>query len=565
MPTIGNSLSDLSSGFGASQIIAPGQTRPLERGEQRSPSLDHWEFVHIAVMPEQAIIGSGIIVCSASSRQKCELSKLRIAFGPSPRVKYFQACESCCRELMPHFPDEGPKPVTAHALRVALFVHAFFPEHIYGTESYTLALARQLQALGHSPVVITAVSPGEPPQMSEVERYTVGDIPVLRIDRNLSPPRNAREEYDMPALAPLLERLLREIRPDVAHVCHLGNFSVVLPQVTEALGIPTFATLTDFFNLCLNSLLQLPDGGLCAGPDARRLNCMTCGILMRRSERPSPFWAALAHPAVHHLAALAGTRLAPLLPPPLGTDARAVIRRPKAFTAAMGRYQAAIAPTRYLKDTFEANGVTLPLVHSAFGIDIDRRPKPPAGDRPVRFGFIGQILMHKGPHLLLQALRLLPVDAFTLDIWGSDKLYPDYARDLRSVAGSMPVTFNAPFAEHRMAEVLSQVDVLVLPSTWFENGPLTLLKALATHTPVVVSDVPGMTEFIQEGIDGFAFPRGDVDALAAVLRRFVEAPDLARRMSAATAYPRTERAMALEVLDLYARFGGRPAPVAGAA
>ncbi|MFG1282880.1 glycosyltransferase [Xanthobacter autotrophicus] len=458
---------------------------------------------------------------------------------------------------MPHVPA-GP-------LRVVLFVHAFFPEHIYGTESYTLALARQLRALGHYPVVVTAVSPGEPSQAEEVERYAIGDIPVLRIDRNATPPRNAREEYDMPALAPLLERLLREIRPDVVHVCHLGNFSVVLPQVTEALGIPTFATLTDFFNLCLNSLLQLPDGGLCAGPDARRLNCMTCGILMRRSERVKPFWTVLAHPALHHLAALAGTHLAPLLPPPLGTDALAVIRRPQVFRAAMGRYRAAIAPTRYLKDTFEANGITLPLVHSAFGIDIDRCPKPPATGRPVRFGFIGQLLMHKGPHLLLQALRLLPADAFTLDIWGSEQLYPDYARDLRSVAAPMPVTFHEPFEEHRMAEVLSRIDILVLPSTWFENGPLTLLKALATHTPVVVSDVPGMTEFIQEGIDGFAFPRGDVEALAGVLRRFVEAPDLARRMSASTAYPRTERDMAQEVLALYSRFGDSPPPAVGAA
>ncbi|MFG1303932.1 glycosyltransferase [Xanthobacter autotrophicus] len=456
----------------------------------------------------------------------------------------------------PHFP--------ARSLRVALFVHAFFPEHVYGTESYTLALARQLRALGHDPVVVTAVSSGEQSQAAEVERYAIGDIPVLRIDRNRTPPRNAREEYDMPDLAPLLERLLRGIRPDVVHVCHLGNFSVVLPQVTEALGIPTFATLTDFFNLCLNSLLQLPNGGLCAGPDAGRLNCMTCGILMRRSERPSPFWTALAHPAVHHLAALAGTHLASLLPPPLRTDARAVIRRPQVFRAAMGRYRAAIAPTHYLKDIFAANGATVPLVHSAFGIDIDRRPKTPATGRPVRFGFIGQILMHKGPHLLLQALRLLPEDAFTLDIWGSDRLYPDYARDLRSVAAPMPVTFHAPFEEHQMAEVLSRIDVLVLPSTWFENGPLTLLKALATHTPVVVSDVPGMTEFIQEGIDGFAFPRGDVEALAAVLRRFVEAPDLARRMSADTAYPRTARAMVLEVLDLYSRFGDGPSPAAGA-
>lgn len=53
----------------------------------------------------------------------------------------------------------------------------------------------------------------------------------------------------------------------------------------------------------------------------------------------------------------------------------------------------------------------------------------------MRFGFIGQLAYHKGPHLLLQALRALPRDAFTVDIWGSESLSPAYARDLRAVAG----------------------------------------------------------------------------------------------------------------------------------
>lgn len=450
-------------------------------------------------------------------------------------------------------------------LRVALFVHAFFPDQIYGTESYALALGRQLIELGHEAVVVTVREEAAPPQAREVEHFTYAGIPVVRIDRSRTPARDTREEYDMPALVPLLTRILQEIGPDVAHICHLGNFTTALTEATRRLGIATFATLTDFFNLCMIGTLEVPGGGLCDGPDRHRANCMACGIRLRRYIEPDPFWRLLALPGVRAVAATLGARLSAVLPFAVGRDARAVVMRPQVMAQAMQVCRAAIAPTRYLQSVFVRHGMPVPLQHSTFGIDIDRAPKPQRAPGPLRFGFIGQLLTHKGPHLLLNALRVLPPEAFTLDIWGSELLHPDYARDLRAVARGLPVAFRGTFEENRTAEIFAGMDVIVLPSTWRENGPLTLLKALATHTPAIVSDVPGMTEFITEGVDGFAFPRGDVVALAAVLRRFVDDPGLAGRMSAATHYPRTERDMTLDVLALYRRHGvGRAGAGAGA-
>ena len=454
---------------------------------------------------------------------------------------------------------ESPPRDAGGALRVALFVHAFFPDQIYGTESYALALARQLMRLGHEAVVVTVREDNGPPQAEEVERFSYAGIPVVRIDRSRTPPRDAREEYDMPALVPLFRRILAEIRPDVAHICHLGNFTTALATATRGLGIPTFTTLTDFFNLCMTGTLEVPGGGLCDGPDAHRANCMACGIALRRYIEPSRFWRTLAQPGLRPLVAAAGARLAAVLPFALGRDARAVVERPQVLLAAMEQCRAAIAPTLYLHDAFRRHGAQLPLVHSTFGIDIDRAekplPRPDGAPGPLRCGFIGQLLTHKGPHLLVNALRQLPPGSFTLDIWGSEQLHPDYARDLREVARGMAVAFRGTFEESATAAIFAGMDVVVLPSTWRENGPLTLLKALATHTPAVVSDVPGMTEFITEGVNGFAFRRGDVAALAEVLRRFVTDPGLARRMSGETHYPRTEADMARDVLGLYRRFG----------
>ncbi len=459
-------------------------------------------------------------------------------------------------------PQIVPSASSPRPLRVALFVHAFYPDHLYGTEAYTLALARQFKALGHAPTVVTARGAGEPRQAEEVVRYEVEGIPVVRIDRNRSPSRSAREDYDHPALAPLIERILRDLNPDVVHIAHLANFTATLPNVTARLGIPTFATLTDFFNLCITTRLELPDGELCHGPNASRSNCLSCGMLARSVERPSAFWRILAQPAVRTAAGVTAAMLAPVLPFSVGRDARAVRDRAQVLRVALAHCKAAFAPSTFLAELFDAHGAGPPLFRSPFGVDIDRAPKPPAPARPVRFGFIGQLAYHKGPHLLLQALRALPRDAFTVDIWGSESLSPAYARDLRAVAEQtvppLPARFRGTFAESEMARLLADVDVLVMPSTWFENAPLTLLKALATHTPVIVSDVPGMTEFVEEGVNGFSFPRGDAEALALVLQRFVDTPDLAANLSRTTGYDRTERDMALDLLAFYSAFGVVP-------
>lgn len=450
--------------------------------------------------------------------------------------------------------ESTPANVARH-LHVALFVHAFYPDHFYGTESYTRSLARQFLALGHRVTVVSAKAHGEPVQESLIERYEVDGIPVVRIDCNCFPVASARDTFDLPTLQPIFEELLQDLSPDVVHVCHLSNHTAALPRAISALGIPAFATLTDFFHFCLTGSLETTDGVLCTGPSATRDNCMACGIQLKARETPTGLWRWLADPKVRPIAAKVAASVPAYLPRFLARDAQAVVERPAVLRDAMRPYRAAIAPTLFLKAAFEANDCPVPIELSRFGIEVNRRPKPMHNGSRLRVGFIGQLTPYKGLHLLLQALASLEPDTFTLEIWGADTQDPNYVQGLREMALSMPVKFCGTFAEDGAEAVLAEVDVLVLPSTWYENSPLTLLKALATHTPVIVSDVQGMTEFIADGANGFSFPRGDTAALAARLQQLIDDPTLRGRMSKAALYERTEREMALDVLDLYRRYG----------
>ncbi|MDD5222761.1 MAG: glycosyltransferase family 4 protein [bacterium] len=64
-----------------------------------------------------------------------------------------------------------------------------------------------------------------------------------------------------------------------------------------------------------------------------------------------------------------------------------------------------------------------------------------------------------------------------------------------------------------MPEIMKTVDVLVLTSLW-EGLPRVFPEALAAGTPVVATRVDGAEEIIEEGINGFLRPPGDIRGLA---------------------------------------------------
>lgn len=71
--------------------------------------------------------------------------------------------------------------------------------------------------------------------------------------------------------------------------------------------------------------------------------------------------------------------------------------------------------------------------------------------------------------------------------------------------------------------------VLVLPSL-FEGVPRVVMEAAAMKVPAVVTDVKGNREAVERDRNGMLVKLGDVDELAAAILRFVQDPELARRM-----------------------------------
>jgi glycosyltransferase involved in cell wall biosynthesis len=87
--------------------------------------------------------------------------------------------------------------------------------------------------------------------------------------------------------------------------------------------------------------------------------------------------------------------------------------------------------------------------------------------------------------------------------------------------------------------------VVVVPSEWYENCPISILEAMAYGKTVVASDIGGIPELVVHGETGLLFPAGDRDALTDCLTRLVGNAELRRRYGAA-ARVRAEQRFSVE-------------------
>jgi glycosyltransferase involved in cell wall biosynthesis len=81
-----------------------------------------------------------------------------------------------------------------------------------------------------------------------------------------------------------------------------------------------------------------------------------------------------------------------------------------------------------------------------------------------------------------------------------------------------------------VGEILAGLDMVVVPSIWYENSPLTIQEAFIARVPVITANEGGMAELVRDGIDGLHFRLGDAADLRRKLRYVATHPDVLERL-----------------------------------
>lgn len=167
-----------------------------------------------------------------------------------------------------------------------------------------------------------------------------------------------------------------------------------------------------------------------------------------------------------------------------------------------------------------------------------RRPPELREDR-FNLALVGRLDAVKGHHVAIKAVasNALPPD-LELHIVGIGPREPE----LRALAEACGITHRIHFLGFRrnVYDYIAHCHALLMPSL-HEGLPYTLLEAMALGTPIIASCVGGLAEVLQDGVTALLVPAGDIRALAQMIARLHDNPELrcrlgeqARRLQQAT-------------------------------
>ena len=94
------------------------------------------------------------------------------------------------------------------------------------------------------------------------------------------------------------------------------------------------------------------------------------------------------------------------------------------------------------------------------------------------------------------------------------------------------VSFTGFLGETDKSQLLLSAELCVIPSLYEPFG-LVALEAMASGTPLIISDTGGLAEIVDHGLNGCKVPPGDANALAFQIAQFFQKPDNASELAAA--------------------------------
>jgi glycosyltransferase involved in cell wall biosynthesis len=297
------------------------------------------------------------------------------------------------------------------------------------------------------------------------------------------------------ALTHHFHRFLHDVRPDVVHFQHTAYLGYDIVRVTRnALpGVPIVYSLHDYLPICHRDgqMVRAQDNTVCRESSPRR--CHECFPDLT----PQQFFL-----------------------------------RERFIQSQLSLVDRFIVPSEYVKERYigwgleadrievEPQGIVQPTV-TADQIEAKRGH----GSRPRnQFGYFGQLNPYKGADTLLRAIDLLGSD-FDGHLWvhGANlhQQSPEWQRRFGELMGRSRanVTFAGSYRRSELAELMARLDWVVVPSAWWETGPLVVWEAFQHRRPVICSDIGGQSEKVHDGVNGLHFRRGSPESLSRAMER----------------------------------------------
>lgn len=374
-----------------------------------------------------------------------------------------------------------------------LHVHKYFYERA-GAERYMFELMRMQEEAGH---VVAPFSMHHTKNRKTVwSRYFVSELATEGgIGKGAGAIRQLARAFWSREAARNLKNLLEDFKPDIVHVHNAyTHLSPSILKVCKAAGIPIVLTLHDYALLSANYSLW----------DAYR----------KRSMNP----ARIGLLATAKTRYIKGSLLATIV-------LDGIVKLHHYFRLYRKRVDRFFAISNAQRDIFLQHGFSEEQIALQYNfVSPQCQPRKPKN----KIVFVGQLRTHKGPQLLIDAMKHFPDTE--LRIMGRGE---ELSALKKQAKGMDNITFFGFVSQEELGKELSQAKCAVFPSLWEEPFGLVLVEAMQCGVPVIVSNRGAFPEIVEDGVAGLIFDPDQPETLVHAIKELIEKDAICQALSEA--------------------------------
>jgi len=426
-------------------------------------------------------------------------------------------------------------------MKIVQVIHGFPPYNMAGSEVYTYNLSRELAKEDEVYVFHRIADPER--EEYEMSLGTCDGLNVCTVNNTFKYCDSFEKTYRNDMISKKFGSFLDEVKADIVHFGHVTCLSTTLIEEAKNRKIPVIFTLHDFWLFCQLGQLLKRDLSLCHGPkDSECARCLAPQLAIKGGVRKAFEIINRTIPNFQNR-----TRLGKILSKIYRQYAKAFFLFQKNAKAQIQKRTAHIkemcslvdlfiAPSNFLLGKFIEFGIPrYKIAYIGHGLNMALFNNfSKVYSQKIRFGYIGTIIPSKGVHVLLEAFNSVKSQNAELRIHGKFLPYhfgfEDYPDYLRSLAKKDNILWFGEYDNKDVARILSEIDVLVVPSIWYETFSLTIREAFIGGVPVITSNIGAMAESVQDGVNGLLFQARNSKDLAKKMQMVIDDPGLIERL-----------------------------------